>query len=157
MFLVITMTFLILLSITLLMLWAHERITNKRIVPRAKIEEAWDGKERRRLVRFKKEIDVEYTVEKKPHIKKGKSIDISMGGMGLFLDEKLVAGTIIDLKLDIPGTKKIFEVEGEIVWTKDAEEKDSSGKRFFRAGMKYIAIKEPCGRHLSAYLASLES
>ncbi len=156
MFFVLGIAFLTILSVTLLMLWAHERVTNNRIIPRAKIEESWDGEERREHKRFKNDLDVEYKVEKKPHLKTGKSADISKGGMKLLLDEKLSKGSILDLKLTIPGTKNTIEVEGEVIWTDDAEERDPSGKRFFHTGIKFVAIKEPYGEHLSGYLASLE-
>lgn len=156
MFFVIGITFLMVLSFTLLMLWAHERITNKRVVLRAKVEESWDGEERREHKRLKNDLDVEYNVEKKPHLKAAKSADISKGGMRLLLDEKLSKGSILDLKLTIPGMKKTIEVEGEVVWTNETEEKDRSGKRFFHTGIKFVAIKELYGVHLSEYLASLE-
>jgi len=157
MFLVAGTAFLILLSMTLIMLWGHEKVANKKIIPRAKIEESWNGEDRRQHLRFKKALIIEYKVEKKPHLKNAKTIDISKGGLKLLLDEKLKEGSILDLKVGVPGANKVIEIEGEVVWTRDAEIKDFSGKRFFRSGIKYITIKEPHGTHLSEYLASLES
>ena len=157
MFFVVGIVLLARLSITLYMLWGHERITIKRAVPRAKIEEYWSGDERRQHKRFKKGLEVEYVVEKKPHIKNSKTIDISKGGMKLLLDEKLPEGAILGLKIYIHDSKDIIEVEGEAVWTKECEVKDLSGKRFFYSGIKFIAIREPSGRCLSDYIDSLES
>ena len=157
MFLIVGIVFLLLLSVTLMMLWGHERITTKRVVPRAKVEECWCGEERRSHVRFNKDLEVEYNVEKRPHIKNGRTVDLSKGGMKLLLDEKLPKGAILDLKVYVPEKRRTIEVEGEIVWTNDAEKKDPSGKRFFFSGLKFIAIKEPAGIHLSEYLTHLES
>ena len=157
MFLIVGTVFLILLSITLVMLWSHEKIATKKMVPRAKIEECWDGEERRSHKRFNKGLEVEYSVRKRPHLKNGNTIDLSEGGMKLLLDEKLPKGAIMDLKVHIPENRRTIEVEAEVVWTNDADKKDPSGKRFFFSGLKFIAIKEPAGMHLSEYLTHLKS
>lgn len=155
MFLVFGLCFLILLSITLFMLWAHERMTTKKITPRAKVLEYWTGDERREHKRFDKDLEIEYTIEEKPHLKNGRAINVSRGGMMLLIDEKLTVGYILDMKVYIPENKKFFEVEAEVVWTKDKEEKDALGKRLFYSGVKFIAIKEPYGSHFIQYMDSL--
>ncbi len=157
MFLIVGIVFLILLSITLMMLWGHEKIAIKRVIPRAMVEEYWNGEERRSHQRFQRSLDVDYSVEKRPHLKNGTTIDLSKGGMKLLLDDKLPKGSILDLKLHIPESRRTIEVEAEIIWTSDADRKDPSGKRFFFSGLKFIAVKEPAGIHLSEYLANLES
>ena len=157
MFLIVGTVFLVLLSVTLMMLWGHERIAIKRVVPRAKVEECWDGEERRSHERFNEDLEVEYSVENRPHLKNGRTVDLSKGGMKLLLDEKLPKGAILDLKMYIPENRRTIEVEAEVVWTNDADEKDSSGKRFFFSGLKFITIKEPAGIHLSEYLTRLEA
>ena len=157
MFLIIGTVFLILLSITLMMLWGHEKIATKRVVPRAKIEECWDGEERRSHGRFNEDLEVEYNVQRKTHLKNGRTIDLSKVGMKLLLDEKLPKGAILGIRVHIPEKRRTIEVEAEVVWTNDAEKKDPSGRRFFFSGLKFIAIKEPAGMHLSEYLTHLKS
>jgi c-di-GMP-binding flagellar brake protein YcgR len=157
MFLIVGMVFLILLSITLMMLWGHERIATKRVVSRAKVEEFWDGEERRSHERFNKDLEVEYSVRTRPHFKNSRTVDLSRGGMKLLLDEKLPKGAILGLKLYIPERRRTIEAEVEVVWTNDADKKDLSGRRFFFSGLKFISIKEPAGIHLSEYLTHLES
>ncbi|MCX5666333.1 MAG: PilZ domain-containing protein [Candidatus Omnitrophica bacterium] len=157
MFLIVGTVFLILLSITLMMLWSHEKIAIKRVVPHAKIEECWDGEDRRSHERFNKDLKVEYCVRKRPHLKNCRTVDLSKGGMKLLLDEKLPKGAIMSLKVSIPDNRRTIEVEAEVVWTNDADNKDPSGKRFFFSGLKFIAVKEPAGIHLSEYLSSLGS
>ncbi|MDP3791913.1 MAG: PilZ domain-containing protein [Candidatus Omnitrophota bacterium] len=152
MFFIVGTCFLALLSVTLFMLWAHERITNKRITPRAKIEEYWDSEERRKHQRFDKDLEVEYSVEKKSHLKPGRTINVSGGGMKLLIDEKLPEGSIMDIKAYIPEKKKVVEVEAEVVWIKDAQDQDSFGKRLFHCGVKFIALKEPAHTHLADIL-----
>lgn len=156
MFLMVGLCFLALLSITLFMLWAHEKITNKRIIPHARVEECWTNEERRRHVRFERDLEVEYYIEKKPHLKTGNTVNVSRGGMKLLLDEKLPVGTIIDLKALIPVRNRTVEIEAKVVWTKEAQNNDPHGKRFFHSGIKFIAIKEPSDAHFSEYINSLE-
>lgn len=157
MFLIVGTAFLVLLSIMLVMLWKHESLSLKRLIPRAKVEEYWSGEERRQEMRFKDDIELEYNIEKKSRFKNGKGIDISGGGMKLMLDEKLPNGAIMHLKFYAPGRKEAIEVEGEVVWTKETEAEDLSGKRFFRSGIKFIGVKEFSGTYLRQYVASLAS
>ncbi len=156
MFLILGTVFLILLTITLIMLWGHEKIATKKVIPRAKVTECWDGEERRSHKRFNKDLVVEYGVEKRPHLKNGRTVDLSKAGMKLLLDEKLPKGTILRLKVRIPEKGRAIDVEAEVVWTSDSDKKDPSGKRFFFSGIKFISIKEPTGIHLSEYLSGLE-
>lgn len=157
MFFIIALCFLALLSITLFTLWAHEKIANKKIIPHAKIEEYWANNERREYKRFERYLEVEYSVKKKLCLKNGKTLNISKGGAMLLLDEKLPVSTILDIKMHIPEKNRRIEIEGEVVWTKETDEKDLSGKRFFHSGIKFIAIKEPYGTHFSDYISSLET
>ena len=157
MFLIVGMVFLALLSITLMMLWGHEKIAIKRVIHHAKVEEFWDGEERRSHKRFNKDLEVEYSVKKRPHLKNCRTVNLSKGGMKLLLDEKLPIGAILGLKVYIPEKRRTIEVEAEVVWTNDADKTDLSGRRFFFSGLKFIAIKEPAGIHLSEYLTHLES
>jgi len=157
MFLIIGTIFLVLLSITLAMLWNHEKIATKRVIPHARIEECWDGEERRIHERFNNNLEVEYAVKKRSSLKNGTTVDISKGGMKLLLDEKLPEGCVLGLKVYVSEKKRTIELEAEVVWTNDAEKKDPSGKRFFFSGLKFISVKEPAGIHLSEFLTRLES
>ena len=158
MFLTFGICFLTLLSIMLFMLWAHEKITAKRVTPHATVEECWTSEERRQHRRFGDGVVVEYYIEKKPHLKDIKALNMSKGGMKLLLDEKLSDGTIMDLKIYIPDRKNSIEVEAEVVWTKDADYiKDASGNRFFHSGVKFIGIKEPADNHITDYINSCET
>ena len=96
-----------------------------------------------------------YKVEKKPHLKRCSTVDISEGGLKLLLDDKLLKGSFLDIEITLPGSKKTAELEGEVVWSEDADLKDSSGKRYFYAGVRFLAVKEPSGRHLMDYLKTL--
>lgn len=139
------------------MIYRNERPSSKNLLPRAKAEEYWDGKERRRHVRFKKALEVTYVIEKKPHLRDGKTVDISEGGLKLLLAEKLAIGTMMDLHIAIPCSDKTTdtEMEGEVVWSSEARDDAISGKRLFYSGIKFFAIPEPRGTSLIGYINSL--
>lgn len=167
MFFMVGAAFLVLLSFMLFMLWGHEKLSLKRFIPRALVKEYWDGDERRSDLRFEDDLEIEYNVKKKSGLKSGslllnaigvgKSLNISSGGMKLMLDEKLPNGAIMALKIYTPEDKKTIEVEAEVVWTKEVEGMDPSGKRFFHSGIKFTGIREPSGIHLRQYIAFLGS
>ncbi len=155
MLLLIELLFIVLLSMILFMIYKDERLHSKKTLLHATLEEYWGGKERREHVRFKKTLEVSYVVEKKPHLKNGKTLDISEGGAKLLLDEKLAVGTIVDLKIALPNSNRIAELEGEVIWSNKAKESDASGKRFFNSGVRFLAIKGPSGENLTGYIKSL--
>lgn len=158
MFTLMIVFFIGLLGAILFMVYKSEILTAKDRMPRACVEEYWDGKERRKYTRFKKELEVNYVVRKKPYLaNKVNTVDISEGGMKLRLDEKLADGMILDLKVNIPDTKSAAELEGKVVWSGDGEEKDSIGKRYFYAGIEFLAVKPPSGDQLFDYIRSLTS
>ena len=149
--------FIVLLSMMLFMVYKNERTSAKKSLPRAKAEEYWNGKERRRHVRFKEALELTYMIERKPHLKHGRTVNISEGGLKLVLAEKLATGTIMDLRIALPNSKKNteIEIEGDVVWSGDAKDEEGSGKRLFYSGIKFFAIPEPSGTDLINYLRSL--
>lgn len=156
MFTLVGLFFILLLSMILYMLYRNELTASKNNRHRAKIEEYWTGREKRKYNRFKKTLDVIYSVANKPHLNSnGHTVDISEGGMKLVLDEKLPKGAIMDLKVSIPASSQDTEVEGEVVWCEEASYDKASGKRQFCYGIKFLAVKEPSGKHLSDYIRSI--
>jgi Tfp pilus assembly protein PilZ len=156
MFAIIGLFFIILLSMVLFMLYRNDHMTVKNNRRHAKVEEYWDGKDRRRHARFKKSLDIVYTVFKKPHLRgSARTVDISEGGVKVLLDEKHSIGTIIDLKINLPSSSQDIEAEGRVVWCEEQKDVRESPKRFFYHGIEFTAIKEPSGKHLRDYLGSL--
>lgn len=158
MFLILELLFIVFLVMVLYTLYGNERLSVKRLLPHAFIEEFWGGKERRHHVRFEKSLDVNYAVVRKPHLKdNGTTVNISEGGMKLALAEKLSKGAILDLKISLPNQNQTIEIEGEVVWSEESAETDSDGKKIFCSGIRFAGIKEPSGVHLSDYIRSIAS
>lgn len=157
MFLIVELTIITILVFSLFLILKREKIFIKDHSRKAKVEEHWPGGERRSHVRFKKCLEVIYSIQKRPRLKaNGATVNISEGGMKLSLDEKLPEGTIMNLKVSIPnGAEDTAEIEAQIVWSSDIKEKDPEGKRQFHSGIKYIAIKDPPGKSLVEYIRSL--
>ena len=156
MFTLVGLLFIILLSMVLYTLYKSEFLVSKNNRRHAKIEEYWTGKERRKFTRFKKTLDVIYAIAKKPHLKNNaNTVDISEGGMKLLLDEKLSVGAIMGLKISIPASPQDVEVEGEVVWCEEDGRNEASSKKHFYHGIKFLAIKEPSGKHLIDYIRSI--
>lgn len=156
MLLLVEIFFIVLLTMMLFTLYHNERETARKLTPHAAIEEYWTGKERRQHVRFEKSLTVDYTVEKKPHLKtSGATVDISEGGMKLIVNEKLPKGAVLDFKIALSNPGDTAEVEGEVVWSEDAGADDASGKRLFYSGIKFSAIKQPAGKNLIDYIHSV--
>ena len=156
MFLVLELLFIILLITILFMVYRNERISSKRAQPHGIAEEYWDGKERRKHARFKKALDIYYSVRKTSrYANPGKTADISEGGIKLLLDEKLQKGAILDLKIPLANSSRAVEVEGEVMWSEESAQKNISGKRFFYSGVMFRASPDPSYKFLIRYVRSL--
>lgn len=158
MFLVVELLFIVLLVIVLIMLYRNERSSSRYSSPQARAEEYWSGKERRKHVRFKKILEVDYTVRKKPRLKNdARTADISEGGMKIVLYEKLAKGTIMEIRIPLPGLNRMAVVEGEVMWSEEAHEHPASTKRIFYSGIRFRALKDPSDSSLFTYIRSLPS
>ena len=162
-FLVITLLIALLTA-----LYKLERSQKNR--PRAKMEEYWNGRERRQHQRFKTSLNVTYLLKKAPHNNSnGKTVNLSEGGAQLLLDMKLAVKDLLELEILIPCSTKMRSEDsgapqenmrarlvGEVVWSKESEE-ESLGKRFFHAGIRFLNMNEPHKRTLCEYIRTLPS
>lgn len=158
MLLLFGLLFIALLVFIFYMIFKDERFALKHLLPKARIEGSWSGNERRKFRRFSHELTVTYMVLKKALSKngRGKTVDISEGGVKVLLDKKLDPRTSLNMKIDVPETGETAEVIGEVMWTEDAPDaKDPSGRRFFYSGIRFSFIKEPAGKSLINYVRSL--
>jgi len=158
--LTIEILFIILLAVVLFLIVKTDGLFAKCRSRHAKAEGCWAGKDRRRYPRFAEALGVSYVILEKNTSKKSSThtINISAGGIKLILDEKLSVGTFLNLKIAIPASRQMTEMEGEVVWTEDAQDvQEPSGKRFFYSGIRFSSIKDPSGKYLIDYIRSISS
>ena len=138
---------LIVFLLFILAVICQDEYRKKRLARKtAKADRFWDsGQERRQKVRIDTEVDVFYEVTsgRSAHKRTSMSRNISLSGINLTLNEKLLPGTDLNLQLDLPqGAKPIF-VQGKIVWVKEISERLTGHKReerFFATGIKFTQM-----------------
>lgn len=158
MVLFIEIAFISLLGAILFMVYARENRSSRKNGLKASLEGCWSGKERRRHARFKDKLEVSYTVAKKARLgNKGRTIDISEGGLKILISEKLEKGSILGFAIALPDKKRTAVVEGEVVWSEEFEGADPGGRRLFYLGIRFLAIREPAGSNLIEYIRALPS
>jgi hypothetical protein len=147
MLLFIEITFIALLAAILIMVYRRESRISTKARRRASVDGYWSGKERRRHVRFKDRLDVDYSVIKggKPR-KGGRTIDVSEGGLRMLIYEKL-----------IQGTGAAARVNGKVVWSEEASDPDQDGRRTFYSGLQFLSVREPVDSGFIRYIRSLPS
>ncbi len=123
----------------------------------AKVNSFWNGsRDRRKTPRISIEIDVLYEILSGNAAGKqnSRSRDISMGGIGLKLNEKLLPGTILGLQLNIAQSHRPIFAQGEVVWVKEIFKKNTTqkGQRFFGAGIKFTKIEPEDEVALSSFI-----
>lgn len=96
-------------------------------------------RERRKFLRLENNVAVKYSKALKTigreYFKEVGNGNIGGGGIKLALKEKLSVGTILILKIDLPGDSKPLPVfaTGEVVWNKKIEEdKYDTGIKFLK-------------------------
>ncbi|MCM8783790.1 MAG: PilZ domain-containing protein [Candidatus Omnitrophica bacterium] len=117
----------------------------------------WNRNERRRFKRLPASLTIGYEISGKPTpLKEICSRDISQGGIGLIIYEKLREGTLLRIWVDIPERKEKLFILGKIAWQKEVTQ-DSSPKRVFYAGVCFTTLDTPTQLHLLNFISSLES
>lgn len=143
---------LILMLIYILREEAKER---KKVEPIGKLEEYWDGKERRKAVRADVALNVRYRLLKsKAANRRSLSKDISRLGACLLLDEKLTQGTLLELEIEVPTFPKSLFTKAEVVWTKESP-LQMIEKRSFYAGVEFLDTDHQSQEKLSSFVESL--
>ena len=73
-------------------------------------------------------------VELNCHAEQAIILDLSEGGMAIQALAPVEASKVLQIRFDLPGTKKRLQVSGEIAWA------DASG----RAGIRFVDVPEQC-------------
>lgn len=136
---------IIFLLFILLIVYQDERRKKRLTRKSTRLDRFWDGgKERRKSLRIDTAIDVAYEVVSSNIARKCSSIsrNISLGGINLALDEKLLPGTALRLQLNIPARPRPVFTEGRIVWVKEISKKFTTEKeqRLFAAGIEFTRM-----------------
>ncbi|MFH0771586.1 MAG: PilZ domain-containing protein [Candidatus Omnitrophota bacterium] len=84
--------------------------------------------EKRKFMRFEASLEIEYMVPGNGAPIEGISItkNLSREGMQTSLSSKIVPGTEIEIKLEIPGDIVPVYAKGDLVWIDKAEEKSEA-------------------------------
>jgi c-di-GMP-binding flagellar brake protein YcgR len=75
--------------------------------------------EQRRTTRYR--LAASITVKLAERTLEGQTLDLSLGGIRIALDERLAMGTKASLSFRVPGHADPIEVDGEVRWSSDSE------------------------------------
>jgi hypothetical protein len=140
-----------------MLLWREERRFRKNIT-HGLASKFWILKERRRFVRFDKEIRINYNLRNKSSDKHfSRTSNISRKGLCLLAYEKLKEKSCLDLELDIPGFSRPVKTTGQVVWIKELKNQDTQGRRQFYIGIRFLKIRPEAEAALLIHLNTLES
>jgi len=154
MYLAYTVTLAILILI-LLLLWKEEKRFIKG-TPRGLASKYWILREKRRFVRFDKEIKINYNLRQDAaKLHTSKTANISRKGLCLLTYEKLKHKTYLDLELEVPGFSKPVTSIGQVVWIKELKSHDAQGRRLFYIGIRFLKINPESEAILLTHLNTL--
>ena len=148
---------IIFLLLLLAVIYQDEQRKRRLTRKSAKVNTFWNGsRDRRKTPRISIEIDVLYDVLSGNASGKqnSRTRDVSLGGIGLTLNEKLFPGTVLSLQLNIAQSHRPIFAQGEIVWTKEIFKKNTAqnGQRLFGAGIKFTKIGQEDKVALSSFI-----
>lgn len=97
--------------------------------------------DKRAYTRLDITLDVSYKVKQKTEklFISSLSKNIAPGGIGLFIQEELAPGTMLDLVIKVPGHNEICQATGEVIWNKKVEAKPG----YYMTGIKFLEIDLP--------------
>jgi len=100
--------------------------------------------EHRQHIRLGKSLVVTYLLSTEILKGKGKSRNISEGGLCLPLLRRLEAGTLLDLEIKVADDQKPLLARGEVAWVQGRQD----SRLPFEAGIKFIKIDPVTKREL---------
>jgi len=145
---------ILILAASLVILIIEETRIKKQKVPRGTVNEYWNGSERRQSQRINASLIVKYSIDRRPQAKlNGQTKDLSSGGLGLVVNEKLYEGTFLLLEFELPESKNIIYARAQVAWVKgDYTERNYTGKRIFQTGIQFLNIKPEDKNRLDSYI-----
>ena len=110
--------------------------------------------ERRKNPRFNIDLPVEYSLLPSPAIHSGRALNVSEGGLLVYLSEKVEIGQFLQLKLFFPSGSELNWVEliAEVVWRDIHLGKDWGD---YRCGLRFVDISPEGLNKLKGFLRTL--
>jgi len=144
------------LGMILINILIDERKRRQRDTHLVKLKGYWDGSNRRSSVRLNIALEVKYSVNGKTC--GTKSMNVSVKGIRLLLDEKFEKGTRLALEIHLPNQEHVVKTNGEIVWIKESpEDEASSPKRLFNTGIKFFDFHPREEKRLFDFVSDLKT
>lgn len=137
--------FFIFLTIVLFIIYIlstkEEKKIRKKYELKGKVEEYWSGKNRRKVERIEKMLDVKYKLLKSPKVKSAtRSKNISEEGICILAYEILPKDSTLELEIAVPSQKEPICTKGSVAWIEEAGQVDADKRRSFLTGIKFIEI-----------------
>lgn len=111
------------------------------------------GLERRKFLRLEAPIDITYTVSENGRVYNTTTKDLSADGLRFETRDKTLAeSSVMELKLDIPGTANPIHVEGKVIWKRKLSLEDAAP---FDVGLEFTKIEEDNKNTFLKYLCDL--
>lgn len=85
----------------------------------------------------------------------GVTRDVSLGGVGILLPEKLLPKTVVELRLQCAAPLGTIVVRGEVRWVRELPSKPGSPRRLFWVGLQLVASSAITEQQLRGILEQL--
>lgn len=126
-----------------IVIWAvlvqEEAFHERRRIPMGWLRRLWSrpAAERRHCHRYRAAIPLTYRILNSS-AGVAQTRDISLGGLGVVLYEKLSPGTVLELTLQTQGPAGPMAVQGQIQWVREVSQQPGETRRLFWAGVQLV-------------------
>ncbi|NIM90685.1 MAG: hypothetical protein GTO17_07020 [Candidatus Aminicenantes bacterium] len=79
--------------------------------------------------------------------------DISAGGLCLNMDEELLIGDRLQIKMELP-SKKVINAQGRVVWVKEFGIDSRGEKKTYDTGIEFTAIRDEDREEINKFVTS---
>ncbi|MBM3253522.1 MAG: PilZ domain-containing protein [Candidatus Omnitrophica bacterium] len=96
------------------------------------------GIESRKFIRLHIMLIIDYSSLEKPRIK-GRTLskDIALGGINIFITEKIDQGAPLSLEIQLPDESSSIRAKGNIMWQNEVSYRCKGGRRYFLTGIQF--------------------
>lgn len=152
--------FLVVPGAILVMLLRDDARAERARPPMAWVRRLWHGSvhNRRQHPRHRAAIPLTYRVVSGAESRaaaSGMTYDLSVGGVGIVLSEKLLPGTEVELRLQGPPEVGLMTVRGTVRWVREMPPQPGEARRLFWAGLQLMTGSRMTDAQLRTILAHL--
>lgn len=110
--------------------------------------------ERRQFPRISLNVEINYKIigQRESDFIKSQAINLGALGVRFLLENKVVVGSLLDIKFTMPDSEMIIIATGQVSWIRELKEDEKTIGKKFEAGIEFIGVNKEDKDFIQKYI-----